>query len=101
MTFGLNAIDWEFLIKNILLPLKKKGVRTYVFGSRARGDHKPFSDLDILLESPKPISLSEMQNYRGILEDSNLPIKVELIERRDLAKNYEQDILKERILVEP
>ena len=78
-------------------PSKKAGIKVFVFGSRARGDFKKFSDLDLLLESSKQISLGFVANLSENLSHSNLPIKVDLVRLEDLAKAYKENVMRERI----
>ena len=39
-----------------LLPLKSKGALIYLFGSRAKGDYRKFSDIDLLVDSTVDLS---------------------------------------------
>ena len=68
-------------------------VEIYLFGSRARGDNTPFSDVDIALLASKDMS-DKMTILRDILEESNFPYKVDLV---DLSSNKEllEIVLKE------
>jgi uncharacterized protein len=97
LRFGLEARQW-LLIENILVkPLKEKGVKIWVFGSRVTGTHQKFSDIDVLLEGHIPaLILSEIKER---LEESSLPIKVDIVELRDLAESYRAQILSERVAV--
>lgn len=47
-------------VQAILTRLLPADVRTGVFGSRARGKPKPWSDLDLVLEGSAPLPLSIM-----------------------------------------
>ena len=67
--------DLKRFIKNFF---NKKDVRIFFFGSRARGDHSPFSDIDIAIDSKEDIS-SDITKLREILENSNLPYKVDIV----------------------
>lgn len=48
MSFGLRPKDWQTVQSLAIKPLQALGARVYVFGSRARGDHTEFSDLDLV-----------------------------------------------------
>ncbi|MFU8797846.1 MAG: nucleotidyltransferase family protein [Gammaproteobacteria bacterium] len=45
----------------------------WVFGSRAAGNPKPFSDLDLLLDAGSPLSAEIMTAIVSDFEDSDLP----------------------------
>lgn len=67
-------------------------------GSRALGYHRPFSDLDVLFEfddgARHDLLISEIMER---LENSNLPIKVDLVNRADVAQSYRLQIEKDKI----
>jgi uncharacterized protein len=52
----------------------------FVFGSRAHGKAKKFSDLDLMIRSPLSPSWSQLSAAREALEDSTLPITVDLVD---------------------
>jgi predicted nucleotidyltransferase len=97
-SFGLESKHLEILQKLVFIPLKKKmGCKVWVFGSRARGDHQKFSDLDLLIEGnvdPKILS-----KVREDLDESSLPIKVDIVLNSELAESYRNSVEKDRVLV--
>ncbi len=74
-----------------------KKVRVYLFGSRARGTGKPFSDIDLAFASSEDLSV-ELALLRDYLEESNLPYKVDLLEYQKADRNLQEIIKKEGIL---
>ncbi len=58
-----------------------KPVKVYLFGSRARGDNTPHSDIDIAVESEVDVRI-ELTELREILEESLLPYKVDIVDLR-------------------
>ncbi|WP_461828778.1 nucleotidyltransferase family protein [Aquifex sp.] len=58
---------------------KDKQVEVYLFGSRAKGNFSEFSDVDIAVYSQEDIS-EEVTLLREILEESNFPLKVDIVE---------------------
>lgn len=83
----------EFLQEYFL----SKKVRVYLFGSRARGTGKPFSDIDLALVSSEDLSM-DLALLRDYLEESNLPYKVDLLEYRKADQRLQEIIKKEGIL---
>ncbi len=49
----------------------------YAFGSRTQGVAKPFSDLDLLLDPPLPMSWAQRASLRMAFEESDLPMRVD------------------------
>ena len=72
-----------------------KRVEIYLFGSRARGEARSGSDVDLAILSEEPLS-RELALLRYILEESSLPYKVDLVELR-LAPYLREKVLKEGI----
>ena len=49
----------------------------FLFGSRARGDNRPDSDLDVLVEDSGALSLYRLVGIQHVLEDATgLPVHV-------------------------
>ncbi len=53
-------------------------VDLFLFGSRARGDYNKFSDVDLGIYKKKDVDL-KISLLREILENSNLPFKVDIV----------------------
>ena len=58
--------------------------RIYLFGSRARGDTTPYSDVDVAIDAPAPLH-GRLSRIRWELEASNLPFKVDLVDLSEAA----------------
>jgi predicted nucleotidyltransferase len=56
MKFGLNDQEYQFLLVNVVRPLEQQGAKVYCYGSRARGTHRPFSDVDLMVEGGENVS---------------------------------------------
>ncbi len=87
-------------IKDKALPiLKEAGVlRSSVFGSYTRGDHKKDSDIDILVELPKDMSLFDFVDLQLKLEQV-LERKVDLGEFSTIKPRLRNYILKEAVQI--
>lgn len=68
--------------------------RVWVYGSRAKGRARRYSDLDLMLDDHgRPISASVMGNLDEDFDESDLPIIVEL---HDLAQTDERFLARVR-----
>lgn len=101
MKFGLTEEHYKILKAILIDRLKSHEAKVFVFGSRARGSHHPFSDIDIVfIENPKKtIPQNEILIIKENLEESSLPIKVDLVNFNDLAKSYLHSVEKDKIEV--
>ena len=97
MKFGLSDSEFKLLEDLFFNPIQKWGGSVWVFGSRARGDHHPFSDLDILFDAKLPAGW--LRNTKEKLEESNLPFKVDIVELHSLAESYRTQVFKERVKI--
>jgi uncharacterized protein len=68
-----------------------------IFGSRARGDFRQFSDLDVLVEGP--VSPSLLSSVSESLEESTLPFRVDIVLEGDLADSYRPGVLRDKVRV--
>ncbi len=98
MSFGLSDSEQSFLIENLVTPLKKMGARVFIFGSRATGKYKKFSDVDLLFqETSKSISNAEIYLLISNIEESNFPYKIDLVRNSELAQSYRASVEKDMV----
>lgn len=89
--FGLEASEMDKIIKSIA---SIEGVdKAVLFGSRAKGNYKPYSDVDISLVG-KSLTYSDLLHLHSIIDDLLLPYEIDL-NIFDLIQN---ENLKEHIL---
>ncbi len=69
-----------------------------VFGSVARGEARPESDVDLLVDFSQPVGLSELVDLKNDLEEL-LGCSVDLMTRDSLKRQLRERILKEAIPV--
>jgi uncharacterized protein len=70
----------------------------YLFGSRARGTHQAGADIDLALDTKKPIAQEKLRVIRELLEDSTMPLMVDLVDMRTAQKALIDEIKKEGII---
>jgi predicted nucleotidyltransferase len=75
---ALSARDRAILVA--ILDRRVPGVPRRVFGSRAGGAAKPFSDLDLLLLTDSPLPADLRGALREDLSESDLPFRVDLVD---------------------
>lgn len=97
---GKYLAEIQYTLKAILPELEADhGVKTLaVFGSYARGDQAPNSDLDLLIEFHRPPTLFQFVRLRRHLA-SALGRNVDLVMRSALKPNIGKHILRELVPV--
>ncbi|MEJ5227357.1 nucleotidyltransferase family protein [Thermodesulfovibrio sp.] len=84
--------------KKELLREKYKVKEIGVFGSYVRGEQKESSDVDILVDFEKPVSLLKIVSLENYLSDL-IGIKVEVVPKRDIRSELRESILREAVLL--
>ena len=71
--------------------------QVWVFGSRATGRARPYSDLDLLIDCPQPLGWDQLAALADAFEQSLLPFRVDVVEARALAPAFRARVWPERI----
>lgn len=93
---GLDKRTQRIIIGVIsaLLPEAK----IYLFGSRARGSHKEFSDVDLALDAGKELRPALVGEARDMLNASNIPLKFDVVDMQAVNQEMQNAIRKDGIL---
>lgn len=97
--FGISDEHFSLLQHMVIDPLVSAGARVWIFGSRARGSQRPTSDVDLLFEFPPttPPPAGLLYSVKSDLEESRFPFTMDLVNVKDLAASYRDNILAERV----
>ena len=101
MKFGLTEDQFQILNQIVLSPLKSHGATVWIFGSRARGDHKAFSDVDIMYEKKDSTQFPNgfISHLKDEIEESRLPFKVDLVDANEIADSYKVGAIADRVVL--
>lgn len=94
----LNPRDWE-IVHNILARHVPQ-YEVWAFGSRAKGTAKEYSDLDLVIITKQPLSLALSAAIADDFAESDLPIKVDVVDWATTSETFRQAIEKERLIVQ-
>jgi uncharacterized protein len=70
----------------------------YLFGSRARGTHYERSDIDIALDTGIRLEQVDVGEARDMLNESNIPYKIDVVDVRGVHESMRKNILEEGIV---
>ena len=68
-----------------------------MFGSRATGGARRYSDLDLAIDAGRRLTLNETARLREAFSDSDLPYRVDLVDWHDIDDRWPQTIAAERV----
>jgi uncharacterized protein len=96
----MNIISVTQILKDHHADLSQKGVKSLaIFGSVARGDETENSDIDILVEFDRPVSLFEFIRLKYYLEELT-GSRIDLVTPDALHPALRDSILSEAIYVD-
>lgn len=96
---GLQLDDQSLAeVRKILDDLAPK-LKVWAFGSRATGTAKRFSDLDLVLEGEEPVAYATIAKLKHAFSESDLPIKVDVVDWNALDPEFRAAIAEQRVPV--
>ncbi len=87
--------------KDILIKIVNKHLpecKIYLFGSRVTDDHPKFSDIDIAIKSEKALELNVMGKIKDEVEESRIPLFVDVVDFHNVDDKMRDQILKYGVL---
>ena len=70
----------DLVKQTVLKALADKPAAVYLFGSFARGEEKPTSDIDVAIRFESPLSPETLPNLHAALNAAGIPREVEIVE---------------------
>jgi len=95
-------LDLEPRYLAMLFPILDKhvpGARVWAFGSRVKGTATKFSDLDLAIEAAAPLDLRTLALLEQDLSDSDLPIKVDVLDLAGLTASFRKLVEAQRVVL--
>lgn len=81
----------------VLRALAGREVRVFLFGSRARGEAHPASDIDIGVLPKEPLPRGLLAELREALEESAIPQTVDLVDLSEADPEFRARVLAEGV----
>jgi predicted nucleotidyltransferase len=89
------------VLLNVLDANLPPGGKVWVFGSRATGRARRYSDLDLLIDAGRRLSIDEAAVLREALEESDLPYRVDIVDWHATDEGFRRLIDAERVPLVP
>ena len=74
--------------------------KVWAFGSRVKGTHKPYSDLDLALVGDEPLAIETRAALVEALSNSPLPYKVDLVDWTSATESFKEIIEKQKLVIQ-
>ena len=75
-----------------ILRARVPGCEVRAFGSRVTGGARSYSDLDLVLVGDGPLGLAPLGLLEEAFQESDLPIRVDVIDWHDTSENFKRII---------
>ena len=89
--------DHRWLVLDILRAHLPSSTKAWVFGSRATGRARRYSDLDLAIDAGRRLTLDETARLRETFSESDLPYRVDLVDWHDINDRWRQTIVAHRV----
>lgn len=76
-------------------------IEIWAFGSRVNGNAHDTSDLDLVIRTKDltPLSSVELNNFKHALEQSTIPILIQVLDWARIPNSFHQNILQQYIVL--
>ena len=91
------SADHRRLALRILGANLPRNIRVWLFGSRAAGRARRYSDLDLAIDAGRPLTLDETARLAEAFSDSDLPFRLDVVDWRAIEERFRQLIAGERL----
>jgi uncharacterized protein len=88
--------DYRRLVMRILAAHLPRGSTAWVFGSRATGRARPLSDLDLVIDAGRCLSIDEIAALAEAFSESDLPYRGDIVDWRRIDERFRQLIADKR-----
>ena len=86
------------IIENIIAPYRDI-YEFFAYGSRAKGNFRELSDLDIMVRGKIPININDFEELKEKFDNSSLPYIVNLVDYFSLTESFYSIIKKDLIKI--
>ncbi len=73
-------------------------VKIYLYGSRTRGTHREWSDIDLVLDIGQLIEGRYLEEARGIFRESSIMYKIQLVDLHKISEEFKKVIMEDMLL---
>lgn len=94
---GLHVSTNEWSLIEDILNQHLANTPVLAFGSRAAGNPKPYSDLDLAIISEKPVPIDTLAKLSEAFSESDLPWKVDVVDYSMTDESFQRIVQRDGI----
>jgi predicted nucleotidyltransferase len=94
----IDPRDWVEVLR--VLDQTVPTLQVWAFGSRARRTAKPYSDLDLALVSPTPLTLEQLATVNDAFDSSDLAIRVDVVDWAMISEPFREIINRDKVPIQ-
>ena len=87
------------LKKIVRSKIKDNSYKLFIFGSRAKNVNRKFSDVDLGILGPKPVSSKAIIDIEEQFENSDIPYRIDLVDFYGATDNFKTNAMKNMISI--
>ena len=65
-----------------------------IFGSRCKGTHKPYSDIDIAIVGRELLGIRKLGELKDAFEESDLPYRADVLDWNEISPAFQATIMR-------
>ncbi len=96
--FGLEERHLDFIKETLKKYISNPEAKFYIFGSRARGTYKEYSDVDIAIDCSNLTSIIKSK-LELEFENSTFPYEVDIVDLNNIKENFKTLIQDDLVLL--
>ncbi|MDR0311040.1 MAG: nucleotidyltransferase domain-containing protein [Acidobacteriota bacterium] len=89
----IHASESEREIIEDILRLHVPNCEVRVFGSRYKGTHKPYSDIDMAIVGKELLDIHKMGELKDAFEESDLPYRADVMDWNAISPAFQSTIM--------
>ena len=93
----MDQVTLAFIKKLVFTYLDRQKYRVFIFGSRASGSSRKFSDIDIGIEAKGEIPAATLVEIEEAFNESDLPYTIDLVDFSNVSHNFKSQAKKQTI----
>ncbi len=98
--FGLEDRHLDFVLYVLKRNISDVDAKFYIFGSRAKGTNKKYSDIDIAVDlNGKKLDISVLGKILIEFQDSTLPYEVDVVDLNSIDESFKNLIKNDLVLL--